>query len=281
MLARILLVWFFLLPCGRANAGGTKSPPTASQVCHQNIALGRSIWSQELFVAPPDVSALMVDVIDGKVPQALQKLNDLPPGESARWRQTALLTAAFAGQAAMTEALLNQGADVDGRGWMPAYKPAFFDASVNAMKQDPRFGGSKAVDGMKTSGLMNNQGQDMGTALAAAVGCDDAATVDVLLRHHADAGTRLRPDGADVLILAIIHGNATIARALLDHGVAPCDDDRRERHIRTAYNTAHPGHEDTGPLLTYAAMGRRAKLPDDLIARLTCPAYDTASLAGH
>lgn len=281
MFARLLLVLLALQLCSRAHAEEAKNQLTSAQPCHLTIATGRSIWLQDQLVAPPEVSALMVDVIDGKVPQALQKLRNLPPGETARWRQTALLTAAFAGQPAMTEALLNDGAEVNGRGWMPAYRPSFFDATVDAMKQDPRFGGAQAVERMKASGLMNDHGQDMGTALESAVGCDDAATVEVLLRHHADAGTRFRPDGGDVLILAIIRGNAAIVRALLDHGADPCDDDRRERQGRTAYNAAHPGHENARPLLTYAAMGRRAKLPDDVIVRLSCPGYDTASVAGH
>lgn len=276
MLARTGLVLLCLLLAVRANASGEESPPTPSQLCRQNIANGRSIWLHDLFDAPPDVSALMVAVIDGKVSQALQKLEELPPNESARWRQTALLTAAFAEQPAMTEALLRDGAAVDGRGWKPAYKPAFFDYTVDAMKHDPRFGGAKAVDGMKASAVLNNQRQDLGTALGAATSCDDSATVGVLLRHHANPGTRLGPEGADVLLIAIINGNATIVRALLDHGVNVCADDRLARQVRNAYDAKHPGY-NTRPLLTYAQMGRRANLPDEVITRLICTAYDTAS----
>ena len=276
MLARTALVLFCLLLAGRANANADENPPTPSQLCHQSMTLGRSAWLHNLFVAPPAVSPLMVDVIDGKVPQVRQKLKNMQPADAARWRQTALITAAFAGQPAMVGALLRDGAAVDGKGWLARYKPEFSDNVVTAMKHDPKFGGPKTVQGLKAAGLMENKGEELGPALVAATSCDDAATVNVLLRNHANAGMRFGRGGADVLLLAIVHGNATIARALLDHGVDVCADDRlsQQRWLENIKN--HPGFA-ARPHLSYAALGRRQKLPAKLVNRLVCPAFDTAS----
>ena len=276
MFARTVLVLFCLLLAGRANASTDENLPSPSQLCRQSTTLVRSVWLQNLYVAPPEVSVLMVAVIDGKVPQVRQKLKAMQPADAARWRQTALITAAFAGQSAMVDALLHDGAEVDGKGWLPRYKPELSDSVVAAMKRDPRFGGPKAVEGLKASGLMDNKGEQLGPALVAATSCDDAATVNVLLRNHANPGMRLGPRGADVLLVAILNGNAAIVRALLDHGVDVCADDRLSQHRWLENIKNHPGFA-TKPHLTYAALGRRQKLPAKLVSRLACSAFDTAS----
>jgi len=216
---------------------------------------------------------MTVNVIDGKLPQVRQQLKAMSPAEATRWRQSALISAAFSGQPAVVDGLLNDGAAVNGKGWMPGYKAAFFERIVEDMKHDPRFGGQKGVASLKASGVLENQGQEIGPALVSATQCDDAATVDVLLRHHADAKFRLRPGGADVLMLAIVHGNAVIVRALLDRGIDVCADDRIAQQSRIEYKKKNPEYKTPGA--TYAELGRRQKLPDDLVARLTCPGLDS------
>jgi hypothetical protein len=216
------------------------------------------------------------DAIDGKLDQVRLRLVAMTPTEATRWRQSALITASFAGQSALVEGLLDDGAAIDGKAWMPGYKPEFFDDMVGAMKHDPRFGGPKAVEGMKAPRPMDNQGENMGPALIVATQCDDAALVDVLLRHHADPEVRYGSSGADVLILAIAQSNADIVRELLDQGVNVCADDRLSRQRWIEYLKKYPERAATVHL-TYAAVGRRTKLSDDLVRRLTCPAFDTSS----
>jgi hypothetical protein len=274
MLSRIALLLMGLLLAGRAIADDNfKSLPPA-ELCRQSTAYGRTVWLQDLFDAPPAVAKLMVDVIDGKLPQVRQQLAMMNAAEAARWRQSALVTASFAGQSTLAEGLLDDAAAVDDKGWAPGYKPELFDHIVEGMKHDPRFGGPKAVEGMKASGLMDNQGQEMGPALIIATQCDNSTLVDVLLRHHADAKVRVRPDGIDVLGLAIINGNATIVQSLLDHGVDVCADDQLSQQNRLEQKKKHPEYE-LRPFVTYAGLGRRTKLPANIIARLTCPAFDS------
>lgn len=216
------LVVLCLLLASRANAALGDELPSPNQMCHESTALGRDVWRGNFFVAPPDVSALMVDVIDGKLPQVRRRLSEMPSTDAVRWRQSALIIATYAGQSELVDELLNEGAAVNEKGWMPPYRQEFFDHMIGGLDQDPRFGGSHAIKNMRNSGLIENNGESFGSALITATQCDDAPTVKVLLRHHADPATRLDPTGADVLLMAIVDGDTTIVRDLLDHGVDVC-----------------------------------------------------------
>jgi ankyrin repeat protein len=220
--------------------------------------------------ATPEIARLLVNAGDGKLDDVRKQLHAMPPSDAKQWRQAAMITAAWTGQSHEIDVLLGDGADVDAT----AQIPNFGKAVVGQMQAlNPQLFKAAANAGLLDQGELRTSGP----ALVIAIECGDAATVEVLLRHQANAKLRPGGGGADVLLWATVHGDATIVRNLLDHGADVCEDDRRERQLRHEYNTKHPGHENARPLFTYTELGRRAKLPDDVVARLTCPAYDAAS----
>lgn len=179
--------------------------------------------SPYMYVVPPNVSALMVDVIDGKLPQVRRRLAAMSPADAKHWRQTALLTATWAGHASLVDALLDHGAAVDGKAWTPPLKSRFYKATANAMK---------------------HRRQRLGPALPVAAGCGDAATLRVLLHHHAAVNqtNHLHHRGVDALFFAVMTGDADSVRVLLDHGANPCGDDRWMLAIHTKQERPHAGH---------------------------------------
>jgi hypothetical protein len=264
MHARIALLLTMLLPSITVFA--RDGVPLAAPLCRQALPTVRDIWRLEQFDAPPAVDRLMVDVIDGRLPQVRQQLAQLKPAELVHWRQLAMLTATYAGQSAVADALLDDGADIDGMGWIPPLKSSFYRHTVDGMKQDPRFGGPAGVDGLAATGLLDNRGQHYGPALVIAAQCGDLATVDVLLRHHANVMARQAPHIVDALDTAVMEGNAAIVQRLLDHGASACPHDRLMQQSELKDKRRH---------LSLAEVGRKAGLSDELAARLSCP--DVAS----
>jgi len=268
MLLRIALLVLGLLLTNSAIAGGLPLPP--QQCASEWTTLGRKAYLLGAMNASPEIAKLMVNAGDGKLDDVHQQLRAMPPAEAQRWRQAALITAVWAGQSHEIDALLDDGADPNATAQIPNFGKVLTDQMTTLNPE--LFKAAEHADLLELGALRTS-----GHPLAIAVECGDVATVDVLLRHQANAKLRPGGGGADVLLWATYQGDAAIVRTLLDHGVDVCADDRRERQLRHEYNTKHPGHENTRPLLTYAELGRRAKLPEDVVARLTCPAYDTAS----
>lgn len=224
----------------------------------------RDMWQQGVFEAPSAVSALMLDAMDGKVAAVRRQLAELKPGDAVRWRQLAMLTAAHQGQSAMVEALLDDGASVDGVEQLPPFKATFYQATKADMANDPRVGGPATIKKLETAGVLSNRAHAYGPALIVAVGCDDLATLDVLLRHHAKVAQREAPNVADALTVATIGGDAAVVQRLLNHGADSCAFDRHAVEFHR--------EQPTRPMHRLAQIGRRTKLPAALIARLTCPA---------
>ncbi|MEO6968130.1 MAG: hypothetical protein ABI132_06705 [Rhodanobacteraceae bacterium] len=126
----------------------------------------------------------MVDATDGKISKVRRAFDAMAPSEAARWRQVAMYTAAGQGQSAVVDALLDDGATVDGSAEIPSLNMGSYQRTVDALSRDPRIG-AKAVKGMQASGIVSNQPQESGPVIFVAIGCNDLATVNVLLRHHA------------------------------------------------------------------------------------------------
>jgi hypothetical protein len=264
MLLRMALLLLGMTLSARGVAA-TPTPPL-SQICRQSIPVMRETWAGGAYDASPAVATMMVDVIDGKLPQVRQQLQQMKPADARLWRQSAMVAAAWSGQHAVVEGLLDDGANVDGKGWLPPWKPAFFEQVVDGLKDDFRIG-TAGVKTLKATGTLSNQGSSDTMALAGAVYCGDMATLDVLLRHHVNVAQREAPNVVDALTQATGDGNAAMVRRLLDHGADPCADDR---HMAAF----HPKHPDR-PTHTLAQIGSRAKLSAALVARLICPAVAT------
>lgn len=260
MLARLALIACVFCALQPAIAA---EPAPATNLCRQALPTIRGLWQQDVYDAPPAVAAVMVDAIDGKLPQVRRGLAMLPVAEQARWRQLAMITAANAYQPTVVDGLLDDGAAVDGTVRLPPFKSAFHDQMLDAMEHDPRYGGPGAVKALQSAGLMDgNHGALLGPALPLVVQCDDVATLDVLLRHHANLMARAAPNVVDALTAAVVGGNGAIVIRLLDHGADVCAEDRFIRK----------------PGATMASIGKRNHLPDALVQRLTCRASATAAV---
>ena len=255
MLARLALIACAF--CVLQPAIAAEPAPASGNLCRQTLPTIRGLWQHGLYDASPAVAAVMVDAIDGKLPRVRAGLAALPVSEQARWRQLAMLTAANAYQPTVVDGLLDDGAAVDGKALLPPFKPAFHDQMLDAMEHDPRFGGPGAVKALQSAGVLDsNHDQLLGPALLLVAQCGDVATLDVLLRHHANLMVRAAPNVTDALTAAVVSGNSAIVSQLLDHGAEVCADTRRIRK----------------PGVTLASIGQRQHLPDALVQRLTCHA---------
>lgn len=253
MLRRIVL-FIALLAVAPPTLASTGSAARGDGLCSASLPTIRRLWQEGRYDAPPTVNALMIDVIDGHLSPTRGALTALPPAERVRWRQVALLTAVEAGRPAIVDALLDDGAAVDDTARLPPLRQAFYRRLLDDMAHDPHPGGLAAGTTLQAAGIADNRGSDFGPALTVAANCGDPAMVDVLLRHHANAMPQTRPHVADALMIAVVHGNASIVAQLLDHGADPCQEDRRIRK----------------PGVTTAGIGRRRGLPASLVERLAC-----------
>lgn len=261
MLARLALIACVL--CALQSAITADAAPSSGfiNVCRASQSTIRELWQHDLYDAPPAVAAIIVDAIDGKLPQVRQGLAALPPDEQAHWRQVAMITAASVYQPAVVDGLLDDGAAVDDTARLPPFKNSFEHQVENTMTQNPRMG-PNVVKAFKAAGVMRNDGNVIGPALISAVSCDDPSTLDVLLRHHANIAVRTipwpKPDvprSSYALLIAVVQGYADIAQRLLDHGADVCASNRLIRKPNT----------------TLASIGQRSGLPAPLLARLGLP----------
>jgi hypothetical protein len=308
MLPRIALLVVGLLLAGTVK-GVEKPRPSLTLICPAQTALARTLAVHDAFDAPPAVNALIVNVIDGKLAQVRQQLDAMDTAYAARWRQSALVIATYARNPAMVAGLLDGGALVDGQGALPDLKRKVRDELMAEVKKDPKWA---TVDpAPKTARELDAvflfDGRLDGPAATIAAQCGDLATLDVVLDHHANLKARVPHsndvmvmavtaddpaivkrlldngadptnalgDSSDGLITAIVDGNAAMVTLLLDHGADPCVEYRNRQQRLDAYLTKH--HKQKKILPSDAEIGRRQKLPDDLVARLSCPELDKAS----
>ena len=312
MLSRVALLAAGFLLAGTAAADEKTAFPPAL-ICPYLTSMTRGLAAHGDFNAPPAINALFVNVIDGKLLQVRQQLDSMNPADAARWRQSALVIATYARKPAMVAGLLDDGALVDGQGTLPGLDCKFRDQLIAEIKKDPKWA---TVDPAPRTGRLLDtvllfDGQPDGPVATIAAQCGDLATLDVALNHHANLKARI-PHSKDVvvmavlsdnpvivkrlldrgadpssaatgstdgLITAIIEGNAAMVTLLLDHGADPCAEDRSRQRSHDVYQARHRGEHH--PLISAADIARRRNLPGDIVARLTCPGFDTASPAGH
>jgi hypothetical protein len=273
----------------------------------------RKLALRGVFDAPPAINTLMLNVMDSRMPQVRQQLSEMDKGDAVRWRQSALIIAAYAREPAMVAGLLDDGALVDAQGTLPTFDRKFRDQLLAEVKKDPKW---DTVDpDPKTARLLDADflfdGRPEGPVATIAAQCSDLATLDVALSHHANLKARI-PHSNDVMVMAVLSdnpvivkrlldhgadpssalgessdgliaaiagGNAAMVTLLLDHGADPCAEYRGRQQRIDVDQTKH--HKQKRTLLTDAEIGRHKNLPDDLVARLTCPAPDTASTQIH
>lgn len=259
MLARLALIACAF--CIAQTAIAAEPAPTSDNLCRQQLPTIHEAWLHGAYDALPAASAAVVAAIDGKLPQLRHSLASLPTAEQPRWRQVAMLTAASAYQPAVVDGLLDDGATVDDQALLPPFKQAFAKQLSDTASHDPLFGGPNTIKALQAQDLVANRANAYGPALLVAAHCDDTATLDVLLRHHADVMARAAPNAADALTVAVVDGYAGIVQHLLDHGANVCADDQ---HIRK-------------PGVTLASIGHRSRLPNALMQRLTCHAAATVA----
>lgn len=138
MLFRMALLVAGLLLAG--NAAGTDPPRSPSAlICAVQTHWTRLLAVDGAFDGPRAINALIVNVIDGKLPQVRQQLQALPQADAVRWRQSALVIAAYARMPAMVAGLLEDGALVDGQGTLPRLDGKLRDQLIAAAKKDPNW----------------------------------------------------------------------------------------------------------------------------------------------
>lgn len=261
MLARLALIACALCALQPAVAA---EPASDINTCRLALPTIREAWQQGAYDTSPAVAAVMVDAIDGKLARVREGLASLPATEQAHWRQVAMVTAANTYQPTVVDGLLDDGAAIEGKTRLPPFKTAFRDQVPGTMEHDSRYGGPGMVKAMQSVGLLDsNPGSLVGPIVPMTASCGDIATLDVLLRHHANPMARSAPNVADALTAAVINGNAAIATLLLDYGADVCEDDR---HFRKAG-------------ITLASIGRHNHLPEALVQRLAC--HEPAASAAH
>ncbi|HWG09997.1 MAG TPA: ankyrin repeat domain-containing protein [Rhodanobacteraceae bacterium] len=253
-------IFLLLLIATVELASADESRYDFTTVCRQERPLVRELWQRGLYDTPDDVDAVMVAVIDGDVAKTRRALEKLPEAEVVRWRQVAMYTAAEQGQSEMVEALLDDGTPVDGIAQMPPPTYELYRKNIDALRRNPDFAGV-TIDEAK--GFVNDVVQQSSPALFAAIGCNDLATVLVLLRHHADPMLRPFSNGADPFITAVVSGEPEIVQALLEHGADACGEDRYLHQNQKSHHF---------PLRTLADIGGKAGLPATLVKRLKCGA---------
>jgi len=257
-----ILFGLLALECTVPAFAATSMHQSSLNLCHSGRSLTLQIWQHDLYAAPPDVSSIMVDAMDGKTAAVRKALVHENTKDISRWRQLAMNEAALAGQTDVVDALLDDGAKADDSALVPPLKSAFYNRVVGQIANDPQIG-QKAVKGLQAAGLMNNETQQTGPAIYMAIDCDDLAMVKVLLRHGADPMRKLKVHGADPFIAAISDGDADIIQAFLDHGADPCLEDHR---------LADNAKDHHLPKRTISDIGASAGLPTGLIQHLTCHA---------
>jgi len=258
-----MLIAALLLFNAASAFGAPDAFPSAQAQCRQERPLVRELWQRRLYDAPALAKHVVIAAISGDLADVRQSLDALPRSEVARWRQVAMYTAAEQGQSAVVDALLNDGASVDGSAKIPPLDTGLYRRTVDDLSQQPPFN-AKAVKGMQALGIVSNEPQESGPTIFIAIGCNDLATVNVLLHHHAEPmASWPTPHSADPFISAIIFDEPEITRTLLDRGADPCSED--ERLLRNAKAMHRPAH-------TVAEIGKHTGLPVSLLSRLECHA---------
>lgn len=230
--------------------------------CRLVRSYDQQLWQARAYAVPTGISDAMLAAVTGDLDKLRAELAALPPDQVARWRQTALFLAATNNHPDTVRALIADGADPDARSWIPPYTDRWYRGFVAYMSGDPHFGGPKVVQSFQDSGLMQNTGQWFPHMLNQAAGCDEVQVIDALVQGGASVRAQLS-SGLQALDIAVIDGNADAARSLIEHGADPCD--FAHRAIKVARHTHLKPHD-------LVDIARQQGLPDQLVARLVCPA---------
>jgi ankyrin repeat protein len=245
-------------------ARGKSMHAQSMDLCRLQRATVRGMWQRHYYDASPIVSDIMVAALDGDIGTVRKGLQGLPPDQVARWRQTALSQAELGNRPDAVRALVADGADPNGRAWIPPYAPHVWTQAIRTMAHDAHLG--PLAESMRKNGAELNQGMWMAPPLIEAARCDETGVMTTLLESGAsvNATWNAQSKSGDALLLAALGGHTAAVRLLLEHGANTCHDD--ETMARIAQRMQHR------KVVTVADIARRNGLPADLVARLRCPA---------
>jgi hypothetical protein len=233
-------------------------------VCRLQRSTVRGMWQHRFYAASPAVSDIMVAAIDGDIASVRKGLRGLPPKQLARWRQTALSQAELGNHPDTVRALIADGADPNGRSWIPPYTTRAWSEAIKTMARDAHLG--PLTESMRKNGVEMNQGMWMAPPLIHATGCDETRMMTTLLESGASVNSTwdAQSKSGDALLVSVLDGNTAAARLLLERGANSCHDD--ELMTRNAQRARHK------IVLTLASIARKNGMPADLVARLRCRA---------
>lgn len=135
MVARLAFIACLL--CMLSTAVSAKTEPAGTNLCRQQMSTAQQLWQHDLYDAPPAAAAVMVDAIEGRLSRVRHGLAALPSDQQANWRQLAMLTAAWSHQPTVVDGLLDDGAAVDARAWLPPRQACFLQPDARRHGQGP------------------------------------------------------------------------------------------------------------------------------------------------
>lgn len=81
MIVRIAMMALGLGLTGQ-TAAADNQPTPQREICRQSTPLIRDLWSKGAYATPPAVATLMLDAIDGKLPQVRRQLQTMKPADA-------------------------------------------------------------------------------------------------------------------------------------------------------------------------------------------------------
>lgn len=289
---RLILMIVGLLLTGSAISG-TAPSVTHTSFCQTQTSLMRQLATAGDFDIPPTINTLITNVIDGKLPKVREQLSAMSATDATYWRQSALTIATYAHQPAVVTGLLDDGAEVDGRGTIPGLKRSVVTQLFADAKRDPQWNSPnpdpKTALELRKAQLFGRNYTDA-PILTIAANCDDVEILDIAFSHHANLAAQW-PKNFNLLVIPVETGDTAIVKRLLDRGLDPIDGLQLATQFGHAAMVellldrgAEPCRADRairGPHVTVASLARDKGLNDHLVNRLTCTAFDKADTTSH
>lgn len=264
----LLVLVVLLSATARAASHSAAWPAWRTMLCKDGPARVHSGWKHGKYAVPPAISRIMLAAFEGRTAAMRRGLAALPAKDRARWRLTALATAAEGNQPATIHALISDGADPDARDWVPPHRPQASRQVTDSPGQDRRPDTRRGADALRKAEMLDNSGEYLPPPLFEVMSCNRVDVARVLLEDgasvHVTQVLNHHRRGMDPLLGAAFNGDVQILRLMLAHGADSCHDDRL-----MARAARHSGRK---PVPTVARIADEHGVPAALVGRLRCPA---------